>query len=123
VQGQIAGAKGMWILHPDPEYQVADGLSKIWICNLQNRVKLDPLHEFGSTHRIFDLVAPSCVTGPSRLSSQTLVNLSHNGVSTEFLKELITVRLHIEIRQLIERGGTDSMLMLWRAVGSGSAVL
>jgi RNA-dependent RNA polymerase len=116
VQGQIAGAKGMWVLHPDPEYQVAYGLSKIWIGNLQNKVKLDPLQEFGSTCRILDLVAPSCVTGPSRLSSQTLVNLIHNGVSTELLKELITVGLHIEIRQLIERGGTDSTLILWRAV-------
>jgi RNA-dependent RNA polymerase len=123
VQGQSAGAKGMWVLHPDPEYQVADGLSKIWIRNLQNKVKLDPLHEFDSTHRIFDLVAPSCVTGPSRLSSQTLVNLVHNGVSTELLKELITVGLHIEIRQLIERGGTDSMSILWRAVERVSRVV
>jgi RNA-dependent RNA polymerase len=116
VQGQIAGAKGMWVLHPDPEYQVADGLPKIWIHNLENKVKLDPLHEFESTHRILDLVAPSCVTGPNRLSSQIPVNLIHNGVPTELLKELITVGLHIEICQLIEQGGSDSMLMLLQAV-------
>jgi RNA-dependent RNA polymerase len=54
--------------------------------------------------------------GDRGLSSQTLVNLIHNGVSTELLKEFITVGLHIEICQLIERGGTDSMLMLWWAV-------
>jgi hypothetical protein len=44
------------------------------------------------------------------------VNVVHDGVSTELLKELITVGLNIEICQLIEWGGTDSMLILWRAV-------
>ncbi|KAJ8586805.1 hypothetical protein M405DRAFT_843615 [Rhizopogon salebrosus TDB-379] len=85
----LMGAKGMWVLHPDPKSQIADGLPKIWICSSQNKVNLGSLHGLDSTHRIFDLVAPSHVTGPtSRLSSQTLVNLTHNGVSTDLLKEL-----------------------------------
>jgi RNA-dependent RNA polymerase len=116
VQGRIAGAKGMWVVHPDPEYQAADGPPKIWIRSSQNKVNLGSLHGLGSAHRIFDLVAPSRVTGPSRLSSQTLVNLTHNGVSTDLLKELMAVGLHDEVRQLTEWGGTDSMLMVWRAV-------
>jgi RNA-dependent RNA polymerase len=92
VQGRIAGAKGMWVLHPDPEYQIANGLPKIWICSSQNKVNLGPLHGLGSAHQIFDLIALSHVTGPtSWLSSQTLVNLTHNGVSTDLLKELMVI--------------------------------
>jgi RNA-dependent RNA polymerase len=49
------------------------------------------------------------------------MNLIHNGVSIELPKELITVGLHIEICQLIERG--DLMLMLWRAVERAGRVV
>ncbi|OAX39662.1 hypothetical protein K503DRAFT_716030 [Rhizopogon vinicolor AM-OR11-026] len=123
VQGRIAGAKGMWVLHPDPEHQVADGQPQIWIRSSQNKINLGPLHEVDTAHRIFDLLAPSRVTGPSRLSSQTLVNLTHNGVSTDLLKELMADGLHDEVRQLTEWNGADSMLMVWRAVERAGRVV
>ncbi|KAG0704371.1 RNA dependent RNA polymerase-domain-containing protein [Suillus ampliporus] len=123
VQGRIAGAKGMWVLHPDPEHQVADGPPKIWIRNSQNKINLGPLHEDDTAHRIFDLLAPSRVTGPSRLSSQTLVNLAHNGVPTDSLRELMADGLHDEVRQLTEWDGRDSMLAVWRAVERAGRVV
>ncbi|KAG2075104.1 hypothetical protein BDR04DRAFT_1091949 [Suillus decipiens] len=116
VQGRIAGAKGMWVLHPDPEYQVADGPPKIWIRNSQNKINCGPLHKVDAAHRIFDLLAPSRVTGPSRLSRDTLVNLTHNNVPTGILKELMADGLHNEMRQLTEWNGPNSMLVVWRAV-------
>ncbi|KAG2122046.1 RNA dependent RNA polymerase-domain-containing protein [Suillus cothurnatus] len=123
VQGRIAGAKGMWVLHPDPEYQVADGPLKIWIRNSQNKIDCGPLHKVDTAHRIFDLVAPSRVTGPSRLSGGTLVNLAHNGVPTGILKELMADGLHNEVRQLTEWNGPDSMLMVWQAVERAGRVV
>jgi hypothetical protein len=53
------------------------------------------------------------------LSSQTLVNLAHGHVPLPVLKELMAYRLHKEVRQLTERSGPDSMLMVWRAVTGG----
>lgn len=123
VQGRIAGAKGMWVLHPDHEHQIADGPPRIWIRSSQNKINLGPLHEVGSAHRIFDLLAPSRVTGPSRLSSQTLVNLTHNGVSTDLLKELMADGLHDEVRQLTQWNGHNSMIMVWRAVERAGRVV
>ncbi|KAG2358031.1 RNA dependent RNA polymerase-domain-containing protein [Suillus spraguei] len=116
VQGRIAGAKGMWVLHPNPAHQTPDGPPTIWIRDSQNKIKLGSLHKVDSAHRIFDLLAPSRVTGPSRLSSQTLVNLAHGRVPLPVLKELMADGLHEEVRQLTEWSGPDSMLMVWRAV-------
>ncbi|KAG0706616.1 RNA dependent RNA polymerase-domain-containing protein [Suillus ampliporus] len=123
VQGRIAGAKGMWVLHPDPEHQVADGLPMIWIRDSQNKINLGPLHELDVGHRIFDLLSPSRVTGPSRLSSQTLVNLAHGRVPLSILKELMADGLHEEVRQLTEWNGPDSMLMVWQAVEHAGRVV
>lgn len=123
VQGRIAGAKGMWVLHPDPQYQVADGPPKIWIRNSQNKINCGPLDKVDAAHRIFDLVAPSRVTGPSRLSKDTLVNLEHNDVPIGILKELMADGLHDEVRQLTEWNGPDSMLVVWRAVERAGRVV
>ncbi|KAG2116227.1 RNA dependent RNA polymerase-domain-containing protein [Suillus cothurnatus] len=123
VQGRIAGAKGMWVLHPDPGHQIVDGPSAIWIRDSQNKINLGSLHEVDSAHRIFDLLAPSRVTGPSRLSSQTLVNLAHGRVPLLVLKELMEDGLHEEVRQLTEWSGPDSMLMVWRAVEQAGRVV
>ncbi|KAG1757774.1 RNA dependent RNA polymerase-domain-containing protein [Suillus lakei] len=103
VQGRIVGAKGMWVLHPDPEHQV------IWIRTSQNKIDCGPLHKVDTAHRIFDLVAPSRVTGPSRLSRDTL--------------ELMADGLHDEVRQLTEWDGPDSMLVVWRAVERAGRVV
>jgi RNA-dependent RNA polymerase len=123
VQGRIAGAKGIWVLHPDSEHQIPDGPPIIWIRDSQNKIKLGPLHKVDSAHRIFDLLAPSRVTGPSRLSSQTLVNLAHGHVPLPVLKELMADGLHEEVRQLTEWSGPDSMLMVWRAVEQAGRVV
>ncbi|KAG1813878.1 RNA dependent RNA polymerase-domain-containing protein [Suillus subaureus] len=123
VQGRIAGAKGMWVLHPDPAHQIADGPPTIWIRDSQNKINLGSLHKVDSAHRIFDLLAPSRVTGPSRLSSQTLVNLAHGRVPLPVLKDLMADGLHEEVRQLTEWSGPDSMLMVWRAVEQAGRVV
>ncbi|KAG1838006.1 hypothetical protein F4604DRAFT_1689835 [Suillus subluteus] len=52
----------------------------------ENKIKLGLLHKVDSAHRIFDLLAPSRVTGPSHLLSQTLVNLAHGHVQTGYLQ-------------------------------------
>ncbi|KIJ57547.1 hypothetical protein HYDPIDRAFT_171642, partial [Hydnomerulius pinastri MD-312] len=106
----------MWLLHPDPAEQVADGPGKIWIRDSQLKIKLRPLNKLGRAQLTFDLLAPSRVTGPSRLSAQTLVNLSHNGVPHQVLKELMAEGLKDELHELTDWSQPHSMIAVWKAV-------
>ncbi|KAG9313859.1 RNA dependent RNA polymerase-domain-containing protein [Chiua virens] len=116
VQGRIGGSKGMWVLHPDPLEQVSDGPAKIWTRPSQTKIKLGSSFHLGHSQRIFDLLAPSRVTGPSRLSSQTLINLSYNGIEHGMLKELMAMGLKEEIQSFIDWTQPQSMVMVWNAV-------
>ena len=114
IQGRIGGSKGMWVLHPDPREQVADGPCRIWIRASQKKISLpDPPHK---SQRILELLAPSRVSGPSRLSAQTLVNIAHNGVPHGIIKELMTAGLKGDIQELTSWDAPDSMLLVWRAI-------
>lgn len=123
VQGRIGGSKGMWVLHPDPLEQAADGPAKIWIRPSQTKIKLGKASELGRAQRIFDLLAPSKVTGPSRLSSQTLINLSHNGIDHQVLKDLMALGLREEIQPFIDWTQPHSMILVWKAVERAGSVV
>jgi len=123
VQGRIGGSKGMWVLHHDPLEQVPDGPAKIWIRPSQTKIKLRGWPQVGRAQRIFDLLAPSRVTGPSRLSSQTLINLSYNGIDHQVLKELMALGLREEIQFLIDWTQPESMLLVWKAVERAGSVV
>lgn len=75
IQGRIAGAKGMWMLHPYDD----DDAPRIWIRASQNKIKLPRLERW---HRILDLLKfaqPPTASGFD-LSEQAVLNLAHNGV-------------------------------------------
>ena len=123
VQGRIGGSKGMWILHHSPLEQDPDGPAKIWIRPSQTKIKLGSPHKLGKAQRIFDLLAPSRVTGPSRLSSQTLINLSYNGIDHQVLKDLMALGLREEIQSFIDWNHPQSMLLVWKAVERAGSVV
>ncbi|KIJ13767.1 hypothetical protein PAXINDRAFT_135617 [Paxillus involutus ATCC 200175] len=123
IQGRIGGSKGMWLLHPDPLEQVADGPAKIWIRDSQTKIKFGDLHKLGPSQRIFDLLAPSRVTGPSRLSAQLLINLAHNGVPHQILKELMALGLKDEIHELTDWDQPHSMVAVWKGVEKAGHVI
>ncbi|KAI0756131.1 RNA dependent RNA polymerase-domain-containing protein [Daedaleopsis nitida] len=113
VQGRIAGAKGLWVLHPRD--QAPTGTPKIWIRNSQVKIQLDHKQPHPA-HQIFDLLAPPRVTVPSRLSRLTILNLAHNGVSVATFVELMRDTLDAEMKLLTDWSGPKAMLLLWRAV-------
>lgn len=123
VQGRIGGSKGMWVLHYDPDEQVSDGPAKIWIRPSQTKIKLGEVSRLGKAQRMFDLLAPSRVTGPSHLSSQTLINLSHNGISHQLLKDLMALGLKEELQPFIDWSQPHSMIIVWRAVERAGSVV
>ncbi len=129
VQGRIFGAKGLWVLHHIDRSE--DEPPRIWIRPSQLKIHLSPrfldTHEMNRLHPahfIFDLVAPSRVTAPARLSRLTIVNLAHHGVPLQVFTNLIKTSLIKEAQALTQ---WDNMGLLWnavnRATGSTMAAL
>ena len=119
VQGRIAGAKGLWVLHPRD--QSPTGVPKIWIRKSQVKINLDLSH-LHEAHCIFDLLAPPRVSVPSRLSRLTILNLSHNRVPVNVFVELMRDTLDAEVKALTDWVGSKAMLCLWKAVDKAGGV-
>ena len=80
----------------------------------QNKIKLlTPLHR---SHLILDLVSPSRVSMPSRLSMQTITCLAHNGVPDSAFKALIEKELDAIIQPLTDWDNPSSMLTVAKAI-------
>ncbi|TFY77228.1 hypothetical protein EWM64_g6785 [Hericium alpestre] len=114
VQGRIAGAKGVWLLHPHD--RVPTDPPRIWIRDSQNKINLPALATLDRAHLIFDLVQQSTLNAPSRLSMQLIVNLSHNGVPDDVFKELLRKGMEEECSALTKWNGPEAMPLLWDAV-------
>jgi len=116
VQGRIAGAKGVWILHPEHQtIQLEE--PKIWIRESQNKINLDLTSPNTSrAHLIFDLVAPAHLTCPTRLNMQTIVNLSHNGVPNYIFEELMEKGIQSDFQRLTTWEGETAMKSLLHTV-------
>ncbi|EIW87305.1 hypothetical protein CONPUDRAFT_87147 [Coniophora puteana RWD-64-598 SS2] len=119
IQARLAGAKGMWLLHPDPAEQLIDGPAKIWIRSSQNKIASPPADR---GHLVLDLLAPSRVTHPSRLSQQTIVNMAHNGVPETVFTALMAAGLDREVQQLTQWDGPNALVAVWRAVERAGGV-
>ncbi|KXN85003.1 putative RNA-dependent RNA polymerase SHL2 [Leucoagaricus sp. SymC.cos] len=109
IQGRIAGAKGVWLLHPtdnSSEY-------KIWVRESQNKIKHPSLHR---SHRIFEIVASSHPSGPVAVSQQSIVNLSYNGVPDGILMSYLEKGLTETIEPLVKWDHPKAHLNLWFAI-------
>lgn len=89
VHARIAGAKGLWLLHPSPEHQHIDDPPRIWIRKSQTKVKHSNKEGWHRSLRILDLVRFQRLTIPSNLNSQTILNMSSNGVPDDIFKTLM----------------------------------
>jgi RNA-dependent RNA polymerase len=116
VQGRIAGAKGVWILHPEHQTNQLEE-PRIWIRESQNKINLDLRSTNTSrAHLIFDLVSPAHLTYPTRLNTQTIVNLSHNGVPNHVFEKLLEDGIQSDYQRLTAWEGETAMKSLLHAV-------
>lgn len=115
VQGRIAGSKGLWLLHPEYQHDPSE-TPMIWIRESQYKINI-PDNQMTRAHRIFDLVAPNRLTFPSRLSSQTIVNLSHNGVPDEIFVKLMKDGIKEDFNKLTTWDSENAMKVVLHAVG------
>ncbi|KAK0479679.1 RNA dependent RNA polymerase-domain-containing protein [Armillaria novae-zelandiae] len=115
VQGRIAGSKGLWIRHPSD----SDDKHKIWIRPSQKKINYARLN---FSHRILDVVCVGYPSSSSMLSSQSILNLSFNGVPDAVLVELLKQGLARTVDPLIEKEGRFSDVSLWTAVNQAGGV-
>ncbi|TDL26400.1 hypothetical protein BD410DRAFT_763609 [Rickenella mellea] len=123
VQGRIAGAKGVWVLHPNAEHRNLTDPPKIWIRASQNKINLPPNKPLDRSHRIFDLVRLTRLTTPSYLYAQTIMNMSHNGVEDSVFKKLFEDRLREEIEPLTNWNTPDEHKLLVKAVADAGKIV
>lgn len=116
VQGRVAGAKGLWMLHYNDRSPTEP--PRIWIRKSQKKVNLTSLEE-GSAHVIFDLVAQSTrIVTPGHLNRQTLINLAENGVDSQVFKDLLNEGLINLYASLTHWNGRGAMPLLWSTVNN-----
>lgn len=115
VQGRIAGAKGMWIRHPNDDSPDP----KIWIRDSQNKIKLP---ELGKVHRIFDLLSVSKPSSSIALSQQSILNLSFNGIPDDVLVKLLEQGIVDEVMPLLDWKRPNAMTALWDAINKSGGV-
>ena len=120
VQGRVAGAKGLWILHGEDRSPTEP--PRIWIRASQRKIKLPSL-EAGSAHVIFDLVSQSTrITVPAHLNTQTVTNLAENGVDSQVFQELMRAGLTDLFTSLTQWDGPGAMPLLWNIVNNMGSV-
>ncbi len=115
VQGRIGGAKGLWIL--DPQHD-DDHRPRIWIRDSQNKIKYTNYKD--RSRRILELL---CVSQPSpsiSLSSQSILNLSFNGVPEDILITLLKESIEDEVNPLTD--WNKPMPCLWDAIAKAGHV-
>jgi hypothetical protein len=120
IQGRVAGAKGLWVLHPTDKEP--DAPPRIWIRLSQNKIQLPLFITLDRAHRIFDLVGPSRVSMPYYLSRQSIINLSHNGVPNKVFVDLMADRLKEDVRQLTDWTRPNAMFFTWDAISKAGSV-
>lgn len=114
VQGRIMGAKGLWLLHPDKQHQDPHETPHLWIRKSQRKITLPP--DPHPSHLIFDLVAPSRVSTPCRVSKLVLMNLSHNGVASKVFCKLMKASLQNEVAALTQWSDDASIVLLYHTI-------
>ncbi|KIO18946.1 hypothetical protein M407DRAFT_11625 [Tulasnella calospora MUT 4182] len=119
VQGRIAGAKGLWILHPDDQ----ENRPQIWLTKSQVKIQYttDELDEDPS-RRILDLLRVAQVKEPIRLSAQPVINLAHNGVPNSVFSELLQESLKSTIDHVLESWDSDDGVAMWSMVFDKSGI-
>lgn len=101
-----------------------DSPPRIWIRGSQKKIShrsfADASVPLNRALLILDLLNPSRVTVGTRLSTYSILNLSHNGVPTDVIKALIEKDLEEEIAPLTR--WSESMVPVAKAISSAGRI-
>ncbi|KAF9254988.1 hypothetical protein L218DRAFT_1009050 [Marasmius fiardii PR-910] len=115
VQVRIFGSKGMLVCNSEaPDV----GLSKIWLRQSQRKIYYSPQNAKDLSHRTVDILRITRIKSPARLSTEVIINLSHNGVTDDTFAEILKTNLRASLKPLMEwgEGEPTDMMRLWHVV-------
>ncbi|KAK1223261.1 hypothetical protein PQX77_013849 [Marasmius sp. AFHP31] len=109
VQVRIFGAKGMLSLDSEAR---DDGEPRVWLRKSQKKVHFSDKEDVDPSHRTVDILRLSRVKTPARLSSEVIINLSHNGVPTAVFREVLETNLSATLEPLMTWGKSEPADMM-----------
>ncbi|KAL0069589.1 hypothetical protein AAF712_003247 [Marasmius tenuissimus] len=109
VQVRIFGAKGMLSLDSEAR---DDGEPRVWLRKSQKKVHFSDREDIDPSHRTVDILRLSRVTTPARLSSEVIINLSHNKVPTAVFREVLETNLSATLEPLMTWGKSEPADMM-----------
>lgn len=98
---------------------------KIWMRPSQIKIKYPPNHHdpLDPSHRIIEVLRTSHMRSPARISAETIINLSENGVPSFIFEDLLKAQVREIKESLTTWEGPDAMYKLWSTVERSGAVL
>lgn len=121
IQGRIAGAKGLWLLHPDPVHHDLGAPARIWI--RESQIKVDLPSDWDRSQLVFDVVRANRLSAPASVNYQTIMNMSHNGVKDGCWERLMAAALNKHICPLTIWEGPFALPNLAKAVENAGGLM
>ncbi|KAJ3515971.1 hypothetical protein NLJ89_g1430 [Agrocybe chaxingu] len=119
IQTRIFGTKGLLI----DDNKNADEFGFVQLTPSQRKIIFPEGGEIDPAHRIIDVLRASHMKTPCRLSVETIINLSENGVPKDAFVQLLRQSLEDMVLPLLDWESKDAMRKLWCNVRRLGAVM
>lgn len=115
--------KGLLLLHPE-DNGLPDEPFRVWIRPSQTKIKYDENFNRDRAHLVLDVLRRSQLKRPARLSTEIIVNLAQNGVSSDVFEGLMHDGLQGIAASLTQWSGPYAMQNLWAVIAgvNGSVI-
>lgn len=111
VQVRVKGSKGLLVQHLDD----VDPTPKVWLRPSQVKIKYPPTAK-DDAYRVVDVLRSSHSRPSCRLSIETIINLSANGVPNKAFRKLLRQSLDSLVESFTKWDDQDDLFRLWRTV-------
>ncbi|KAG8764504.1 hypothetical protein FRC12_008067 [Ceratobasidium sp. 428] len=121
VQARIAGAKGLFMLHP--EHRDADEQPQIWIRSSQSKVKLQAKDAWSPFHYALDVCSGPFLQQPSSITYEMILCLSAGGVPDQLLIDLLRKSIETIASEHEPSSHAHGSQILWDSIYNAHRVL
>ncbi|KAF9534243.1 RNA dependent RNA polymerase-domain-containing protein [Crepidotus variabilis] len=109
IQVRIHGAKGLLV----DDGRNADEFGFVQLTPSQRKIQFPAGVDVDPAHRIIDVIRPSHLKTPCRLSVEVIINMAENGVPKEAFVDLLQQSLSELVEPLLDWYSDTAMIELW----------
>ncbi|CCM00780.1 uncharacterized protein FIBRA_02822 [Fibroporia radiculosa] len=126
IQMRVCGSKGILLAHPHPQRPSLASSPRVWLRPSQVKIKHSTTNQLPANLDpalcTIDVLRPSRLTSPVRLSTETIINLAENGVPTDVFINLMKATLKAKVHSLTNWEGSLGLFKLWMNVARAGNV-